>query len=333
MYIISMVSLAASCIASRKKDKLEYKKSMFTLLVFVAGAFIFLALSRIFFGDLLSSTFSAAIHAEELIQDTTSNVLDYDNIPSLLPAFIEFIGLMGMGFLFIRIAKDKQARFASIFIIAWIVVTWVFSRSSLFVLPQRIFREISLPLSIAAGIFAVDVSHLLQLRWQKIAFFSLFSYLVVINSSQIFVSPFILPEGLSGQVWFKDVDQEKLEYIKENIPLGPVIMTNRSNTVLQYKLAKEGYNLKYFGETGGDLVTSKQKAQLVQDKITQSRASYLLIGALPEGVNPDVYFTQYPNYQDVVGVLNTYQYKKDHLMRQFSDGSKLIRVNPNPTKK
>ncbi len=212
-------------------------------------------------------------------------------------------------------------------------MTWVFSRSSLFVLPQRIFREISLPLSIAAGIFAVDVSHLLQLRWQKIAFFSLFSYLVVINSSQIFVSPFILPEGLSGQVWFKDVDQEKLEYIKENIPLGPVIMTNRSNTVLQYKLAKEGYNLKYFGETGGDLVTSKQKAQLVQDKITQSRASYLLIGALPEGVNPDVYFTQYPNYQDVVGVLNTYQYKKDHLMRQFSDGSKLIRVNPNPTKK
>jgi len=333
IYIVSVISLVISCIIARKKDKSEYKKSAFTLLVFVIGAFVFLALSRIFFGDLLSTVFDAVIHAKDLIQDSTSEVLDYSNIPSLLPALIEFVGLMGIGFLFIRITGDKKTRFASIFIIVWIVMIWIFSRSSLFVLPQRIFREISLPLSIAAGIFVVDISCLLKSRWQKIMFFSLFAYLVIINSVQLFVPPFLLPDGFKNQVWFRDVDQDKFEYIKENVPVGPVIMTNYSNTVLQYKLIKEGYSLKYFSGSDKDLTTNEQKAQLVQDEITQANASYLFIGFLPEGVNPDVYFTQYPNYQKATEILNTYQYKRDSLIKQFPDGSKLIRVNPSPTAK
>jgi hypothetical protein len=329
MYVVSMVALAIGCVLTRKTDKTEYKKLLFTLVIFASGAFVFLAISKIFFGDLVSSVFDAVIHANKLIQDTTSEVLNYSNMSSLLPPLIEFVGLAGIGFLLIRVTKNKENRFAGIFVITWVLITWALSRSSIFVLPQRIFREISLPLSIASGIFIADMAHILHSRRQKIAFFSMFAYLVVINSSQVFVSPFLLPEGLSGQVWYKDVDQEKFEYIKENIPVGPVIITNHSNTILQYKLIKEGYKLSYFSETGEGLDTDKQKAQLVQDKITKSRASYLFIGALPEGVNPDVYFTQFANYDDATDILETYKYDKNDLMRQFSDGSKLIRVNFN----
>lgn len=326
MYVVSMISLGVNCIVTRRVDKTEYKKSLFLLVIFTGAAFVFLAMSKIFFGNLVSSTFNAVIHANQLIRDTTSEVLDYSNMSALLPAFIEFTGLAGVGFLLIRAAGDKKTKFASIFIISWILITWLFSRSSVFVLPQRIFREISLPLSIASGVFAVDMVAILHSRWQKIVFFSFFAYLAVINSSQIFVPPFLLPDGLSSQVWFRDVDQEKLEYIKENVNPGSAILTNRSNTILQYKLINSGYSLAYLNGAGEGLGTDKEKIQLVSDKISSSRSSYILIGVAPEGVDPDVYFTQFASYESDTDVLEKYPYDKNDLVKQFSDGSRLIHV-------
>lgn len=325
LYFVSVVSLIVYYAISYKKDKVQARTSFFTLVVFIGAGFVFFALSKIFFGPLLKNVFDSILHANALVKDVTAKVLDYDSLGSLLPPFLEFAGLSGLGFLLLRVSKDRPGRFASLFVIVWVAVIWCFSRSSFFVLPQRIFREIPLPLSIACGVMVADLAALMKNNWQRIIFYSLFSYMVIINSSQFFRSPFLLPDGFKDQSWYNHVDQEKFEYIKENLTPGNMILENCSNPVLAYKLGKAGYSIKDFTETG-NYMTDAEKQEYVDDYLDKTKAIYLLIGVPPTGANPDVYFGQFTNYKKATDILNRYSFLDDDTLKQFSDGSRLVKI-------
>lgn len=325
LYIVSFISVAIYCFVTFNTDRRQFKNSFIVFIALCVGIIPFLALSKVFFGPIISNAISALTGGSILIKDPTSAVLEYSSILTLLSPFLEFIGFAGMGFLLIKFSKG-QARFASLFVVVWILTVWFFSRNSLFVLPQRIFREISLPLSIASGILAVEMSLLFKNNWYKIGFFAIFTYLVIINETQVFVSPFLPPDGLKNQVWFRDVDQVEYDYMVAILKKNDVILSNFSNPILHYKLKVAGYKVIGFSNTEMSDKSVTEREEFISKEVKSSGARYLFIGAMPQGVNPEVYFTQFVNYEKSTSLLNEYKYPERNLMRQFTDGSKLIMI-------
>lgn len=325
IYIVSFISVAVYCFVSYKTDKVQFKNAFRVLIAFCAFTVFTVILSKIFFGPLLSSAVSSLTQGSALVKNSTSAILEYDNISLIVPPFLEFIGLIGVGFLFLRISQGK-ARFASLLVIVWIVITWLLSRSSMLVLPQRILREIPLPLSIASGIAAVEMFSLFKNSWQKIGFFALFSYLIVINNSQVSVSPFVLPNGLTNQIWFRDIDQIKYDYIIGHLDKNDEILANSSNPILYYKLEAAGYKIVNFTSIDVSKRPAVDQEHYVSSNVKDSGAKYLFIGAMPPGVSPDLYFSQFANYKLTTDLLNHYKYPKRQLVQQFADTSKLILI-------
>ena len=325
IYVVSFVSVAIYCFSSYKIDRKQFKSSFFVLISLCLGTVVFLALSKIFFGPLISQAISGIVSSDPLIKNSTSAVLDYNSVSSLLPPFLEFVGLSGMAFLLARISNGRT-RFASIFVIVWIVLIWFFSRSAIFVLPQRILRELPLPLSIASGILVCDLLPIIKNNWYKIGFLALFGYLVVINNSQVTMSPFLIPDGLKSQVWYRDVDQAKFDYITSSVDKNDVILANYSNPILTYKLKLAGYQVTGFASEPLSGESATEMAAVVQGRIADVGAKYLFIGAMPDGVSPDVYFSSFPEYKSSTEILNSYQYPQKDLVKEFADGSKLILV-------
>ncbi|MFH1910315.1 MAG: hypothetical protein ABIJ72_03980 [bacterium] len=326
IYIVSFLSVIIYCLTSYKIDKTQFKNSFFVLISLCVGTVLFLTLSKIFFGPLIPRAVESLVAFNPLIKNSTAAVLDYNSISTLLPPFLEFTGLLGIAFLLLRISRDKS-RFSSIFVIVWIVTIWLFSRSSLFVLPQRIFREIPLPLSIASGILISDLLPILKNNWYKIGFIALFGYLVIINNSQVAVSPFLIPDGFKNQVWFRDIDQQKYEYIVANVNKSDKILANFSNPILRYKLNMAGYGVSGFASASPNNPSASEKEEFVTNKISASGARYLFIGVIPFGVNPEVYFSQFVEYENSTKLLNLYKYQEKDLVKEFADGSKLILIN------
>lgn len=325
VYVVSFISIATYCFTSYKIDKKQFKSSFFVLISFCIGMVLFIILSRIFFGQLLSNIAGSLISSDPLIKNSTASVLNFDSISSLLPPFLEFLGLIGIAFLLLRISKDKT-RFSSIFVVVWILLCWLFSRSTMFVVPQRILRELPLPLSISCGILISDLLPILRNSWHKIAFVALFVYLVIINNSQVTVSPFLIPDGLKSQVWFRDIDQEKYDYIALNIDKADPILANFSNPILTYKLVSAGYKVPGFASATLSNLSESEQEDFVNTKIQDSEAKYLLIGVMPEGVKPEVYFTSFVDYESSTKLLNLYKHKQSDLVKEFADGTKLILI-------
>jgi hypothetical protein len=325
IYIISLASIIAYCFVSYRSDRKQFRNAFYILIALCVGTVLFFSLSKVLFGPIIANALRGMLGGSSL-NNSTSAVLDLDQVHALLVPFLEFLGMAGIGFLLVRVS-DNKTRFASLFVVAWILVTWVFSRSEVFVLPQRLLRELSMPLSIAAGIFASDVLLSLKNNWLKIVFFGVFSYLILINNSQVTSSPFKLPDGFKNMVWYKDADQQKLDYITQNVSPGERIITNHSNPILNYKLQKAGYNVVYYvlpkSVSEADGVDLQEQIQVA---VRGSGARYLFIGTAPVAVNPDVYYQQFVNYEEATSQLKKYQYKKQDLARVFEDGSELIYV-------
>lgn len=325
IYVVSFVSVAIYCFSSYKIDRKQFKNSFFVLISLCLGTVVFLALSKVFFGPLISKAVEGIISSNSLVKNSTSLVLDYSSISYLLPPFLEFMGLVGIVFLLVRISNAKT-RFASIFVIVWIALIWIFSRSAIFVLPQRIFRELPLPLSIASGILVCDLLPVLKNNWHKIGFVALFCYFIIINNSQVAVSPFLIPDGLKNQVWFRDIDQSKLDFITSNVDKNDLILANFSNPILTYKLKLAGYGVSGFASASSSNPSASEKEEFVTNKISASGARYLFIGVIPFGVNPEVYFSGFVEYENSTKLLNLYKYQEKDLVKEFADGSKLIMI-------
>jgi len=327
VYLVTLASLAVNLIVNHRADKLERKKTMIVLACFLFGTFLFYILAKIFFGSLLSNTFTSIFQFKRPISDITGDVFQYSELSFPLAPFLEFVGFAGIAISLVVYKEDKQRRFPIVAMIVWVLLVWLMSRSSLSVLPQRIFREVSLPLSIAAGFFAVTIFQLLHNNYQKYLMALIFGYLIVINSSQLFLNPFMLPDGFKNMVWYRENDQEKYDYINTNLNKDNKILVNSFNPVLVYKLQKAGFGLDQFVSLEPpNLKDKKLKTSTINDSVNNSGSTYLLLGVAPDGVNTDVYFTSFVNYTKATEYLSNYEYDKSNLIKQFSDGSKLIKI-------
>ncbi len=325
MLAVTLVSLAGYAMYSycncRKK---ELKKIFIIFGLFAASAIPIYILARIFFGNFLSVVIGGLFHTRLETDAPIHKVLDLSEISYVLAPFLQFIGFAGLVWIFIKIPRMKRNVFPAILMLSWVVLFWIMSRSSFFYLPQRVLREISFPLCIASGFFAVSTVNLLEKQWHELLFFAVFSYLIVINSVQLYQKPFLLPDGFRYMSWFTAEDQQKYEYITNNLKENCVIATNQSNPILQYKLQKSGCSVT---DIHNIVKNEKVDKNNIGTFIKQARVRYLFIGVMPKFTPADVYYTQFGSYEYATELLNMYPYNESDVVKEFSDGSKIIVVS------
>ena len=332
MLVITVLSLIAYAIYAKinnRKD--EIKKSLITLGLFVAASVPMYIASQIFFGKFFGRVINDLLLFQTKTGSVIYEVLEYSEISYILAPFLEFIGFAGLVWIIFKLPKFKKYAFPAILLLIWIITFWLMSRSSLFYLPQRILRELSFPLCIASGYFAVSMTKLFTKSWQKILFFGAFGYLIIINSVQIFQSPFLLPDGFKYMSWFTSVDQQKYDYITNNLMDNCTILTNQSNPILEYKLEKDGCKFININELYKDF---KIDADYLPTYISKAKAKYIYIGVIPEYTSADVYYSQFGFYEEATELLKMYEYNKSDIVKEFSDGSIIINVDsglPKPT--
>lgn len=326
MILVSVITLLVY-LPNRQDRGKKWLNLKSCLLVFCVLTVSYLLLN-IFAFNYLVPMFKSAINLRAPINDATAAVLNYSLLNSLLAPFLQFIGWAGLLYCIINtwVKKDNEKRLSNILLIVWVIVLWIMSRSSLFALPQRIFREISVPLSISSGIFIFETIKKFSTNLQKIIISGLFGYLMVINFSQLNQPPFLLPDGFRDMAWFRSVDQQKYDYITENIPKDKAILTNNSNPVLLYRLEKAGYVVHRVADFVPNTVLPKNNKIFITDFINGSGSSFLFINSIPSNVNPQVYFYQYADYDKTRGYFDQYDYARSQINKKFVDGSKLIAI-------
>lgn len=332
VWIISMVALLVdSLILLFQKSKNYFPLRVLVFYSLVSIIFYFIA--RLLFKDVLITGYNSVINLKPITDNIWSSVQEYRDINQLVTPLVEFLGLAGLVTTIKKIDRDS-ASFSNILLIVWVILFWIFSRFLFIGLPTRILRELSLPLSIFAGIFIVEVLNGLKDNWQKYIVIFLFSYVIIINIVQVSVDPFLIPSGFSYMSWYKNIDEQKYQFFDRYILKNKKILTNYSNPILNYKLKRAGYNLDLFKEDYSELLTDEAKKEKLASLLTTIKPDYLFIGAKPESTSEDIYFEQFNNYTKVTDFLNKYEYSGSQLVKKFDDGSKLIIINvPKPKKK
>lgn len=330
-----LVIVAAYLLVMGLYHSLNHDRAARKNLFIVCGVYLIISipigiLVHQMFGNVLTQAFKSVSDFVPLYSGTTySEAPRYDNLAPLLNPFIEYLGLLGLVLCLATVKKNPEAK---ILVMVWTVALWLMSRTPLSGLPPRFLREINVPLTLLAGYgVALVVTELVDRR-HKLAVSALFGYLIYINLVQLNVGPFMLPGGFKSMVWYRAVDQEKVNYLRHDLPDGAKVLANPANPYVNYFFKHD-----YAGSTQlATLIPNSQvppkdngtyqpiAVKLVQD----SAAQYLFIGAEPQKDIDEKTFVQFAGYKLATQLLETYPYGKKDIVKQFDDGSKIIKIDP-----
>ena len=266
-----------------------------------------------------------------------SKPFEYNEINIIVRPLIEFLGLAGLLVMTLTIGKQKYQN-SKILIIVWVIVVWLMSRFEWAGLPPRYLRYLELPLVISAGYFIKYIFSLTKIRMHKILTAGLLGYAIIINSVQLTVPPFLLPDGFYPWVWYRQVDVEKFASLTQNIKDDEIIVTTNSNPYLNYKLDKTNklYAVRIADIPPCFLKTFDHSAEKEkhdcdkesQDAITNviklNKARYIFIGQKPYDIDEKT-FAEFTNYTVATDFLKLFD--KGKLLKQFTDGSKLYKID------
>ncbi|MFA5927112.1 MAG: DUF6541 family protein [Patescibacteria group bacterium] len=297
---------------------------------FLVYSFIIYTIARIAFGSSLQGTLSSALSFRSPITSKVfSNPPRYEDIGALITPFVFYLGALGFVYLLLTIRNRMPEK---ILLLTWVSILWILSRTALSGLAPRYLRELSAPLCILTGIIISYFVSQGKDRIQKVAICAMFGFLVYTNIIQINAPPFLLQQGgFSDMVWYRDVDDDKVNYFKENIPDRSVIIANPSNPYIPYFLNKRANNkleFKVIAEVP-DIKAEKdlnKKSAIVEEFLYANNVNYLFIGKTPKNNIDEKTFSEFNNYERVTGFFNAYKYYDGNLIKQFEDGSKLILV-------
>ncbi len=316
----SLIGLSA-LVTFRLATDWDQKQQLRLILRLLVGLGVTLLVVLSGYGNgIIPATLTALFKMQPLITDPTGTVLSYANLDQV-PALLLALGLIGSLIILKEIIQTTERRFGLIVLLLWVITLWLLSRTPFAVLPQRIFRELNIPLAITAGLAVATTLDWFRVRWQKILIGGLWAYLFLINTYQLFVPPLLLPDGFKQLTWFHAVDRDKETYLLAKLQPTNLLIANSSNPILTYSLRREGRQVM-------EVVTRTAGPPTNPDTFGLTSADYIFIGILPPGVDPDTYFTSFIDYKATTRYLG--QYVEGFgwpLIKQFDDGSKLYQ-NP-----
>jgi len=323
---IYLIVLGTYLILAKKREELRnFKIVAIFYVIFFLVSFL---LIRFTFGTFLKSLIASVWSGHAAIISNATKPTELYNLATLLSPIIEFLGVFGLVYL---IATLKDRTNEKILMIVWVVVLWILSRTTLSGVAPRYLRELSVPLSILAGFAIVGILSFAQNNFQKIFAIGIIGYLIFINIVQLNVNPFLLPAGFEGMIWYRQIDQEKVDYLTSNIPPKAIVLANPSSPYLPYFLGKESHQsiIVYVPRAVPEIdekMSLKAKRKIIDDFIASYGADYIFIGAPPIGSPDEDSFGEFVGYKKVTDFLSQYRFAQKNLVKEFRDGSKLIVV-------
>lgn len=307
------------------KDK-ELKNYKIISLFFLLSGLVIYLLAKISFGPLIDTVIKSLFSGNSFITNTTfSKPPEFSNVSNLyilMPAILEFLGFAGLIYC---LASIKHESYKKIFMIVWIIVLWGLSRTDMSGVAPRFLRELSFPLAILSGLIITKIIRLANNNIQKILIGGMIGYLIIINMIQLNMPPFLLPDGFKNMVWYRQIDQEKVDYITSNLPDKSSVISNPFSPYLPYFLSKSNKKIGYEVIRNAPEIDQDN----MSDYINSFSADYMLVGHPPMDNIDEKTFSEFVGYQEVTDLLNRYQYPEKDLVKQFLDGSKLIKLKNN----
>ena len=317
-------------------DAPKIKKNLYKLLfaLFIFALFWFFVLKFTFGPSFYKAITNLVTQGESpVISSVASTPYEYQDIYVIVRPIILFFGVAGLAVLFTEFGQKKKREI--IFLMIWIAVVWVLSRADWSGLPPRFLRHIDLPLIIASGFFIVYILENCPTSMNKILATGLFSYMIVINTVQLVVPPFKLNDGFYPWVWYRQIDEDKYQYMIKNIDRGTAILTTNSNPYLNYKLSKIFKLPKV--NTGdvpicladqsktNDQEKCKTESKALLDGIVKSSlADYVFVGEKPYDID-ELTFAEFNGYTQTTALLKLFEDGKTPEKR-FIDGSKIYKI-------
>lgn len=308
--------------------------------IYIIFAVVWAVILKVTFGNALWEAIKNALSQgiAPVNHPFASKPYQFDEINIIVRPLIEFIGLAG---LIMMLGDYQNHKKEKTLLFVWVVAVWLLSRLNIFGLPPRFLRHLELPLIIAGGYFINFCIQSARNNMQKILIGGFVGFAIVINMVQVNSQPFILPDGFYPWVWYREIDQAKYEYLTNNIGAADIIITNPSNPYLNYKLSKklkisvianpqiEICNEKKFNTQKDKESCAAERQEKVNEVVRASKIQYIFIGKKPYDINEEV-FAEYNGFKEVTDYLNSYE--KGKIVKQFLDGSKLIKIEEPETK-
>lgn len=275
--------------------------------------------------------------------------IDYNEYPLANGPLIWYFGLVGILYLIVSNFKTGLEARSKQLVLAWVIYLFVMSRFGASSLPARFARELAPPLIIAIG-FLIDyiVAHNpLKVQGYKVALgYGLIGFLVVMNSL-LYVGPAKLPDSFNQMVWFWPKDQDKIDYIVQNVPAGSRVIYNQNADLfipvkapanfVPLKLTNDQYEIastttvehyQYKKLTSKEVKSLGGYKKMIYNLQTQvfSAPDYIFIDVKPPS-DPDE--KTYPRYAgfDVYNKVIVDISDEGTLVKTFPDGAKLVRMD------
>lgn len=335
LVVFSLVQLTIYLIQSRgKKDK---KFLGVISLVLMALGFSLLLANFLYgqnFVNIISSLFAGKSAVANLFLNQT---LSYPEYPGLSGGLIWYLGVLGFFYLLSANFQSQTRAKTKQLVITWLLFFFLLSRLSLVGIPGRFARELALPLVVCIGFLFDYVLEQLPFknRLGQILALGLIGFVILMNSA-LYTNLDQITDPYRRYVWFQEIDQEKVNYLSQNVAQDttilynpnanlylPVKTTNRLETV-ETTVAQKAIVTQYLNFPKSGRVIDQYHNLLNEMQAKYGQTTYIFSDVKPDAdTNETVYF-HYKGYSENKKLLDdlgtNYQ-----VIKVFDDGATLYK--------
>jgi len=325
---------------SLHKSKIQLEKKIFLGFgaILLIAAIGYLLASRLY-GSTALQFISGVFHNQPFLKNTYLNtILNYEEYPRFNGSLIWYFGLAGFFYILIASFAKKEKSKSKQLIIVWLLFLYLLSRLSVSGFPGRFVRELALPLTVSTA-FLFDYlieRNLNRQRLGQILAFGLIGYLIIINSA-LYTGLDKIPNGFIDQIWYWPVDQQKVDFLSQNIPKNQIVLYNpnanlffpvkSTNNLMSFELATEQMQVAnaYLNDPEKSF-NKTQYNQLVNNlKERYQNVDYIFDDVKPPGNTEGAVYPAYAHYQENKIVLEGLA-SSGKVIKTFPDSATIYRM-------
>ncbi|MBI4032699.1 hypothetical protein HY374_03270 [Candidatus Berkelbacteria bacterium] len=270
----------------------------------VAGPYVLLPALR----DLAAGT------TPTLFSDALKVPLTVNQYPEILGYFIWVGGLIGVAWVASRQTIPWERR---LFLVVWMGMIFLLSRTPYSGLPARFARELTLPLALGAGALLAWLVQSAPSRLNRLILTGAVAVTLVSSTVMLASGPAQLPNGFDAMVWFSAQDVTKLQALRE-LPQGTRILATPSSRYYEALLPNYTYAV-----LPAEVAADHEAATAAID----TGADYLFISGLPnDNANLAKTYPYFAHHDEIKAALD--RYPDIAILKTFPDGSQIKQVHP-----
>lgn len=315
-----------------------YKKILlgFGVIILLVASGLLLA-SKLYNGMALNFIMGFVNQKAYLNNSYLNTPLDYFDYANMTGGLVWYLGLVGLLYILASTFTDPAKNKSKQLVVIWVLFLYFFSRYGASGIPARFARELALPLIISLAFLLEFIfeKNPLKNRLGQLLSFGVIGYFLIINCA-LYSGIDKFPEAYNGHVWFWPLDQQKIDYMAENIPSSSTILYNsRANLFFPTK-TKNNIMPLYLSDEQVSVVRSyldsPQNANAVNNYATlistlkkEYQPNYIFDDMKAPGNTDERVYYVYAGYQENKKVLEDLA-RQDKAIKTFDDGAVLYKM-------